>query len=89
MVLKQHIPYGHISNTRDSSVSNNSNPIGSSSLAAYTSVNNAANKKLGMMNNFMPSNLAQQFYNVGSVEGSGGNYNYEINLNAVNKTGGP
>ena len=40
-----------------------------------------------MMNNFMPSNLPSSFYN---PSGGGGNqatnYNYEINLNAVNKS---
>lgn len=81
------MPYGGpVSNTRDSSVSNNSNPIGSSSLAAYTSVNNIAQKKqqFGMMNNFMPMNQPQSFYNVGGNDGP--NYNYDINLSAVNKT---
>ena len=35
------LPYGQVtSNIRDSSVSNNSNPAGNSSLAAYTSVGN-------------------------------------------------
>jgi len=59
------MPYGQVNNIRDSSVSNNSNPAGSSSLAAYTSVgkNNAANKystnssNYNMMNNFMSNNL--------------------------------
>ena len=34
---QSNMPYGHSNNIRDSSVSNNSNPNGSS-LAAYTSV---------------------------------------------------
>jgi len=38
MLMNQaNMPYGHTNNIRDSSVSNNSNPNGSS-LAAYTSV---------------------------------------------------
>ena len=44
-----------------------------------------------MMNNFMPSNLPQAFYNVGGPAGknSSQNYSYDINLNAVNKSTGP
>lgn len=38
------------------------------------------------MNNFMPSNLPQQFFNP-SGGNSGSNYSYDINLNAVNKSG--
>lgn len=54
-----------MNNIRDSSVSNTSTH-GNSSLAAYTSVAGVGKKnqqKLGMMNNFMPSNLPQSFYN--------------------------
>jgi hypothetical protein len=91
------MPYGQINNIRDSSVSNTSNPNGSSSLATYTSnggkksnygSSNASNN-FGMMNNFMPSNLVpQNFYNQGQSRGgpSDSAYNYEINLNAVNKS---
>lgn len=97
MILNQNLPYGQINNIRDSSVSNTSNPNGSSSLATYTSnggkksnygSSNAGNN-FGMMNNFMPSNLVpQNFYNQGQSRGgpSDSAYNYEINLNAVNKS---
>ena len=63
MIINQNLPYGQTNNIRDSSVSNTSNPTGNSSLAAYTSVGGAAQKKaaggaqFGMMHNFMPSNL--------------------------------
>jgi len=95
--MNQNMPYGQINNIRDSSVSNTSNPNGSSSLATYTSnggkksnygSSNAGNN-FGMMNNFMPSNLVpQNFYNQGQSRGgpSDSAYNYEINLNAVNKS---
>lgn len=97
MILNQNMPYGQNNNIRDSSVSNTSNPNGSSSLATYTSnggkksnygSSNAGNN-FGMMNNFMPSNLVpQNFYNQGQSRGGPGDsaYNYEINLNAVNKS---
>ena len=94
------MPYGQ-NNIRDSSVSNTSNPAGSSNLAGYTSV--GQNKKqfgasnstsqYNMMNNFIASNLPQTFYNqvsINNVRGGGNpddsNYSYEINLNAVNKS---
>lgn len=65
------MPYGQSSNIRDSSVSNNSNPAGSSSLAAYTSGqqkkfagNQNSGAQFNMMNNFMSNNLPQTtFYN--------------------------
>jgi hypothetical protein len=72
MLLNQNMPYGPVSNTRDSSVSNNSTQIG-----AYTSVG-GMKKQLGLMNNFMPSHLPQSFYNAAGPDGQ--NYNYEIQL---------
>ena len=90
------MPYGQISNNiRDSSVSNNSNPAGSSSLAAYTSAanpkkfstNQGGGSQFNMINNFM-GNLPQTFYNQVSLSNpkdAGSNYSYDINLNAVNK----
>lgn len=39
-----------------------------------------------MMNNFMASNLPQQFYNQGGAGASA--YSYDINLNAVNNGSG-
>ena len=43
-----------------------------------------------MMNNFMPSNLPSQLFNPSGGGGmAGSNYSYDINLNAVNKSGGP
>jgi len=94
------MPYGQSTNIRDSSVSNNSNPTGSS-LAAYTSAANGSNKskfnsnpsqQYKQMNNFMSNNLPN-FYNqvnINNVRGAPNqedkNYSYDINLNAVNKS---
>jgi hypothetical protein len=69
------LPYQN--NIRDSSVSNSSNPVTNPSSKGKPG-------QFGMMNNFMASNLPQQFYNSGSA----GAYSYEINLNAVNSTTG-
>ena len=64
------MPYGQ-NNIRDSSVSNTSNPAGSTNLQGYTSVGQnkksygtgATSNQYNMMNNFMASNLPQTFYN--------------------------
>ena len=84
MILNQQ-PY--TSNIRDSSVSNNSSHAGSSSLAAYNKNqargSQSNSNQFGMMNNFMSSNLQQAFYQ--NSRGPDG-YNYDINLNAVNKS---
>lgn len=96
MMINPGQPYNHVNNIRDSSVSNNSNPNGSS-LAAYSSVGQRPNTKFGqgstpstsgqfgMMNNFMPGNLSQAFYPQANQSSSQA-YAYEINLNAVNKS---
>lgn len=41
-----------------------------------------------MMNNFMSNNLPSQLFNSSGAGGMGSNYAYDINLNAVNKSGG-
>jgi hypothetical protein len=91
MIMNQATPYGVSNNIRDSSVSNSSNPAGNSSLAAYNSqaAKQKAGGNFGLMNNFMPSNLPSQLFNPSGVGGTGSNYAYDINLNAVNKSGGP
>jgi hypothetical protein len=63
---------------RDSSVSNSSNPVNNPSSKSKPG-------QFGMMNNFMASNLPQQFYNSGGAGASA--YSYDINLNAVNNGG--
>jgi len=77
---KGSMPYGQ-ANIRESSVSNNSNPTGST-LAPYPS-GVAPKPKQGW---FAPNALPQSFYTGVGRQNNNNTYGYNINLNAVNKS---